>query len=216
MNKKYNTVVFDLDGTLLNTLEDLADATNYALKQFGMPVRTMDEVRRFVGNGVRTLMVRAVPQGDANPQFEEVFNCFKSYYGEHCNDKTRAYEGIMELLQELKDKGYAVAIVSNKIDFAVKELQKRYFNNLISVAIGEREGVLRKPAPDTVITALQELGKAKEEAVYVGDSDVDIMTAKNVGISCISVEWGFRDRKFLLEHGAEHLIKKPEEIWQYI
>lgn len=216
MNKKYNTVVFDLDGTLLNTLEDLADATNYALQQFGMPVRTMDEIRRFVGNGVRTLMVRAVPEGDSNPQFEEVFNCFKTYYGEHCNDKTRAYEGIMELLQELKDKGYAVAIVSNKIDFAVKELQKRYFDDLIPVAIGERDGVSRKPAPDTVITALQELGKTKEEAVYVGDSDVDIMTAKNVGIPCISVEWGFRDREFLQEHGAEYLIKKPAEIWQYI
>ena len=216
MNRKYNTVIFDLDGTLLNTLEDLTDATNYALEQFKMPVRTIDEVRSFVGNGVRTLMVRAVPQGDANPQFEQVFDCFKTYYGEHCNDKTRAYDGVKELLQELKDKGFAVAIVSNKIDFAVKELQKKYFDGLVSVAIGESEGVLRKPAPDTVITALKELGKTKEGAIYVGDSDVDIMTAKNAGIPCISVEWGFRDRQFLIEHGGQNFIKEPKEIWQYL
>ena len=175
MSSKYNTVIFDLDGTLLNTLEDLADATNHALQSYNMPLRTIDEVRRFVGNGVRMLMIRAVPQGEDNPRFEEVFACFKEYYGKHCNDKTRAYDGIMEMLAQLKNRGYAVAIVSNKIDSAVKELQKRYFDELISVAIGEREGVSRKPAPDTVLTALQELGRSVDEAVYVGDSDVDIM-----------------------------------------
>ena len=175
MSSKYNTVIFDLDGTLLNTLEDLADATNHALQSYNMPLRTIDEVRRFVGNGVRMLMIRAVPQGEDNHRFEEVFACFKEYYGKHCNDKTRAYDGIMEMLAQLKNRGYAVAIVSNKIDSAVKELQKRYFDELISVAIGEREGVSRKPAPDTVLTALQELGRSVDEAVYVGDSDVDIM-----------------------------------------
>lgn len=214
--KKYTTVIFDLDGTLLNTLDDLADATNYALRQYGMPPRTVDEVRRFVGNGVRSLMLRAVPEGAENPHFEAAFACFKEYYGEHCNDKTKPYEGIMELLEKLQAKGYAVAIVSNKIDFAVKELQRRYFDGLVEVAIGEREGVLRKPAPDTVMTALSELGKEAGEAVYVGDSDVDIMTAANAGMPCISVEWGFRDRAFLIEHGAEHLISRPEDIWGLI
>ena len=216
MSSKYNTVIFDLDGTLLNTLEDLADATNYALQSFHMPLRTIDEVRRFVGNGVRMLMIRAVPQGEDNPRFEEVFACFKEYYGKHCNDKTRAYDGIMEMLAQLKNRDYSVAIVSNKIDSAVKELQKRYFDELISVAIGEREGVSRKPAPDTVLTALQELGRSVDEAVYVGDSDVDIMTARNVGMPCISVLWGFRDREFLIGHGAQSLIGRPEEIWEYL
>lgn len=216
MKKKYTTVIFDLDGTLLNTLDDLADAVNYALEQNGMPKRTIDEVRCFVGNGVRNLMLRAVPRGADNPLFEKAFADFKTYYGAHCNDKTKPYDGIMELLEQLKDRGYAVAIVSNKIDFAVKELQKRYFDGLIPVAIGEREGVKRKPAPDTVMTALAELGKDSKEAVYVGDSDVDIMTASNTGMPCISVEWGFRDRQFLLDHGAASLIGRPEEIWELL
>lgn len=214
--QQYHTVIFDLDGTLLNTLEDLSNAVNYALKQYEMPPRTIEEIRQFVGNGVRTLMIRAVPQGDDNPQFEEVFSCFKKYYGEHCNDTTKPYAGIMELLKELQDKGYVLAIVSNKIDSAVKELQKRYFDGLISVAIGEREGIQRKPAPDTVLTAFAELGVSKEEAVYVGDSDVDIMTAHNAGIPCISVLWGFRDKQFLLEHGAGNMIEKPQDLWKYL
>lgn len=212
----YNTVIFDLDGTLLYTLEDLANATNYALSKYDMPLRTLDEVRQFVGNGVRNLMLRAVPDGEDNPLFEEVFTCFKAYYGEHCNDTTRPYNGIMELLAGLHDKGYAVAIVSNKIDSAVKDLQKRYFDGLIPVAIGEREGVERKPAPDTVITALEELGRTKEDAIYVGDSDVDIMTAQNAGMPCISVLWGFRDKEFLIEHGAQHMIEEPQELWQWL
>ena len=161
-------------------------------------------------------MIRAVPQGEDNPQFEEVFACFKEYYGKHCNDKTRAYDGIMEMLAQLKNRGYAVAIVSNKIDSAVKELQKRYFDELISVAIGEREGVSRKPAPDTVLTALQELGRKVDEAVYVGDSDVDIMTACNARMDAILVDWGFRGRKFLLEHGAECVVDKPCEILEEV
>lgn len=214
--QQYHTVIFDLDGTLLNTLEDLSNAVNYALKQYEMPPRTIEEIRQFVGNGVRTLMMRAVPQGVDNPRFEEVFSCFKKYYGEHCNDTTTPYAGIMELLKELQDKGYVLAIVSNKIDSAVKELQKRYFDGLISVAIGDREGVQRKPAPDTVLTAISELGVSKEEAVYVGDSDVDIMTAQNAGIPCISVLWGFRDKQFLLEHGARNMIEKPQDIWKYL
>ena len=213
---KKNTVIFDLDGTLLDTLQDLADATNYALRKQGMPERTIEEVRQFVGNGVRLLMIRAIPGGEENPLFEETFALFKSYYGEHCNDHTRPYEGIMELLAALREKGYAVAIVSNKIDFAVKELSKLYFQGIVPVAIGEKEGIRRKPAPDTVFEALKELGRTKEEAVYVGDSDVDIETAQNAGMPCISVLWGFRDQAFLKAHGASHSAAKAEEILKYV
>ena len=214
--KKYETVVFDLDGTLLNTLEDLADATNYALRTMQMPERTIVEVRAFVGNGVRRLMELSVPGGFDNPKFEETFAVFKKYYGEHCNDKTRAYDGVVPVLRKLKEKGYALAIVSNKIDFAVKELNDLYFKGIVPVAIGEKEGIRRKPAPDTVYEALKELGKTKEEAVYVGDSDVDLETAKNSGMPCISVLWGFRDKEFLAEHGAERYAKTAEDVLRFV
>lgn len=210
--RKYNTIIFDLDGTLLNTLEDLAAAVNYALEHCGQPMRSVDEVRQFVGNGIRNLMIRAVPQGEENPRFEEVFAAFKEYYGAHCNDKTCPYPGIKELLARLKADGYRLAIVSNKADFAVKELQKIYFAEEIEVAIGEKEGILRKPAPDTVNQALRELGSVREEAVYVGDSDVDIQTAQNAGMPCVSVTWGFRDRDFLEKHGAENFADTAEEL----
>ncbi len=213
---KKTTVIFDLDGTLLDTLQDLADAANYALRKEGMPERTIDEVRRFVGNGVRLLMIRAVPDGESNPLFEETFAQFKEYYGEHCNDNTKPYEGMIELLETLKSKGYSVAIVSNKIDFAVKELSALYFKGIVPVAIGEKEGVRRKPAPDTVREALKELGRTAEESVYVGDSDVDIETAKNAGMPCISVLWGFRDREFLEEHGAKRYARTAEDVLELV
>ncbi|MBO5145753.1 MAG: HAD family hydrolase [Lachnospiraceae bacterium] len=210
-NEKITTVIFDLDGTLLNTLEDLAAAVNYALAACSMPPRTINEVRQFVGNGIRKLMIRAVPQGEENPAFEKAFDCFKRYYGEHCNDATRAYDGIPELLQELKKSGYALAIVSNKIDSAVRDLNAKYFPQ-VEVAIGDRENLKRKPEPDSVYLALKELGRTKEEAVYVGDSDVDLQTAKNAGLPCISVLWGFRDKEFLIEQGADTFAKTPMEI----
>ena len=213
---KKTTVIFDLDGTLLDTLQDLADAVNYALRKEGMPERTIDEVRRFVGNGVRLLMIRAVPGGESNPLFEETFAQFKEYYGEHCNDNTKPYDGMIELLETLKSKGYSVAIVSNKIDFAVKELSVLYFNGIVPVAIGEKEGVRRKPAPDTVREALKELGRTAEEAVYVGDSDVDIETAKNADMPCISVLWGFRDLEFLEEHGAKRYARTAEDVLKLV
>ncbi len=213
---KKTTVIFDLDGTLLDTLQDLANAVNAALRQQGMPERSIEEVRQFVGNGVRLLMKRAVPGGEENPKFEETFSLFKKYYGEHCNDNTKPYDGVKELLTTLKQEGYAIAIVSNKIDFAVKELNELYFKDLVTVAIGEKEGIRRKPAPDTVVEALKELGKTKEEAIYVGDSDVDIETAKNSGMPCVSVLWGFRDKEFLNEHGASHYAEKAEDILTYV
>lgn len=209
-------VIFDLDGTLLDTLVDLKNAVNYALRTMGMPERTLDEVRRFVGNGVRLLMIRAVPDGEDNPKFEETFDVFKKYYGDHCTENTGAYKGIIPLMEELKRRGIKMAIVSNKIDFAVKELNDQYFSAYTSAAIGEMENVARKPAPDTALKAMRELGVTADECVYVGDSDVDIQTAKNAGIPCISVTWGFRDRDFLIENGAGCLIDKPEELLQYL
>lgn len=213
---QFETVIFDLDGTLLDTLEDLTDAVNYALGAYGMPLRTIEEIRCFVGNGVRRLMLQAVPEGGENPRFEEVFALFKEYYGEHCNDKTEPYSGVVELMAKLQEKGYVMGIVSNKPDSAVKELNSRYFAEYIHVAIGECEGVQRKPAPDTVLAALQELGKKKETAIYIGDSEVDLATAKNAGIPCISVLWGFRDKELLEKHGAEMFAALPDDVLHFL
>lgn len=210
--REVKAVVFDLDGTLLDTLQDLANAVNYALRRSGMPERTIEEVRQFVGNGVENLMIRAVPDGKNNPEFEKVFASFKTYYKEHCKDFTGPYPDIMFLMEELKQRGIRMAIVSNKLDSAVKELDREYFQGYTSAAIGEMEGVARKPAPDTVEKALAEMGVEKMNAVYVGDSDVDIMTAKNAGLSCISVAWGFRSVEFLKKNGAQQIIKKPIEL----
>jgi phosphoglycolate phosphatase len=210
----YNTYIFDLDGTLLDTLTDLAASTNYALRTHGMPEHTIDEVRRFVGNGVRKLMERAVPDGTDNPLFDEAFATFRQHYMEHSLDTTRPYEGVPEMLAALKAKGCHLAVVSNKMMAATQELCRHFFPETIEVAIGENEaeGIRKKPAPDTVIAALRQLGVGEEGAVYVGDSDVDIDTARNSNLPCISVLWGFRDRDFLLQHGASTLISAPEEL----
>lgn len=209
---KYKTYIFDLDGTLLSTLTDLAASTNYALRTHHMPERSLDEVRRFVGNGVKKLMERAIPDGLNNPLFEETFATFRQHYMQHNLDTTQPYPGIMQLLEQLKAEDKNIAVVSNKFYAATRELCRHFFGDLMPVAIGEREDIRKKPAPDTVIEALRELGVDKEGAVYIGDSDVDIMTAKNSGMPCVSVLWGFRDKEFLLEHGATTLILKPEEM----
>ncbi len=214
--RRYDTVIFDLDGTLLDTLEDLADAVNHVLRENGMQERSLEEVRRFVGNGVRRLLELAVPGGKGEPGFEEILARFREYYGRHCNDKTHAYDGILPLLRKLTERGYALAIVSNKPDAAVKELAEIYFEGLVPVAIGEREGIAKKPAPDTVFSALKELGRPAERAVYVGDSEVDIMTARNAGLPCITVLWGFREEAFLRQHGAACLVRQPAEVLQYV
>ena len=206
--------IFDLDGTLLDTLGDLAASVNYALQTCGMPQHSIDDVRRFVGNGVRLLMERAVPDGAANPRFEEAFTTFRQHYLEHSLDTTRPYDGIMEMLQALRQRGYRTAVVSNKFYAATQELCQHFFADSIEVAIGEHEaeGIRKKPAPDTVNEALRQLGVSREHAVYVGDSDVDIATAAASGMPCISVLWGFRDREFLLAHGATQFISHPSEL----
>lgn len=210
--KNYDTVIFDLDGTLLNTLEDLADGVNHVMEENGYPKRTLEEVRHFVGNGIRRLMEQAVPESVTGDEFERVFEEFRSYYTEHCQIKTRAYDGIMQLLDTLKKQGYAMAIVSNKNHAAVCELNEIYFKEYIKVAIGQKDGIRKKPAPDTVIQALKELGKEKETAIYVGDSEVDFATAKNSGMDCALVTWGFRTKNELAEFEPTVFIDQPEEL----
>lgn len=214
--KRYKAVIFDLDGTLLNTLEDLTDAVNHVMRQFNYPEHTIEEIRSFVGNGIKLLIERSLPYGKDNPEFDKVFSEFKSYYTSHCQIKTRPYDGIMELISSLKEQGYKLAIVSNKNQSAVTELNNIYFSDYISTAIGEKEGVRKKPAPDTVIKALNELGISSDDAVYVGDSDVDRETAKNSDMDCISVTWGFRERKLLESLKPYAIIDKPDELFNYV
>ena len=210
----YKTYIFDLDGTLLDTLGDLAASVNYALRMHRMPEHSIDDVRRFVGNGVRKLMERAIPEGAENSDFEVTFATFRQHYMAHSLDTTKPYEGILETLEALKAKGCHLAVVSNKMMAATQDLCRHFFPDTIEVAIGENEaaGIRKKPAPDTVFEALRQLGVGQEGAVYVGDSDVDIETAMNSGLPCISVLWGFRDRDFLLQHGAKTLISSPSEL----
>ena len=210
--REFETYVFDLDGTLLETLKDLAASTNFALRQYDMPEHSIEDVRMFVGNGVKKLMERAIPNGLDNPKFEEVYATFRQHYLNHNLDTTKPYDGIPELLRELKGRGKKLAIVSNKFYAATQDLARHFFPDTIEVAIGERENIKKKPAPDTVVEALRQLGVSKEGAVYIGDSDVDIMTARNSGLPCASVLWGFRDKECLLEHGATFFAEKPEDL----
>ena len=211
---RYSAVLFDLDGTLLDTLDDLTGAVNFALKGQGLPVCTREEVRGYIGNGVATLLARAAKGKSGEVNAERMLADFKEYYAAHCQDKTRPYDGVMEMLQALKAEGRKIGVVSNKVDFATKALCKAYFGDLIDVAIGENEegGVRKKPASDSVFLAMQALEVAPFSVVYVGDSEVDIQTAKNAGLDCISVSWGFKDREFLLENGATYLAATVEEL----
>lgn len=211
---RYDAVIFDLDGTLLDTLEDLMNATNYALGQMGFPLRNRQEVERFVGNGVAKLMERAVPAGTSPAEIEAALGIFKPYYELHSKDRTAPYPGIPEVLKTLRAKGCKLAVVSNKFDAAVKSLAEDYFPSLLDAAAGESEaaGIPKKPDPTMVLRIMETLGSRPDRAVYVGDSDVDLQTAKNAGLPCISVTWGFRDREFLREHGAAIFVDDPREI----
>ncbi len=213
---RYSLVIFDLDGTILNTLEDLADSLNAALEKSGYPGRTMEEVRRFVGNGIRKLIERAVPQGTEKECVDQVHRDFTEHYKVHCADRTRPYDGILDLLADLKEKGLRTAVVSNKADYGVQELCSRYFEGLFDLAVGEREGILRKPAPDSVNEVLQRLQVRREDAVYIGDSEVDIQTARNAGMDHIIVDWGFREAEYLKEQGAKVMVSRPEEIGKIV
>lgn len=208
----YKAAIFDMDGTLLNTLDDLAASTNAALAAHGMPLRTTDEVRRFVGNGIPNLIRRAVPAGTDEATQRAVFDTFCAHYAVHDADTTAPYPGIIGLLEHLRAQGVLCAVVSNKGDFAVQALVEHYFDGLFGFAVGEREGIRRKPAPDTVFAALEALGVEPGEAVYVGDSEVDVATAQASGLDCIAVTWGFRSVECLLEAGATTLVSTADEL----
>lgn len=209
-------VIFDLDGTLLYTLEDLADSCNEALRFFGYPERTLDEVRQFVGNGLGVLAELALPDGKNNPQYEAVLQKMRDCYAKNWQNKTKPYDGVPEMLDILIERGFKCAIVSNKPDAQVKELATLYFPTTVSFAVGEREGIRRKPFPDSLNSVMENLHVDKKYVVYVGDSDVDIKTAANAGVACVSVCWGFRSKEFLIQNGASQIISKPTELLELL
>ncbi len=210
----YDTVIFDLDGTLLNTLPDLHGAVNYALRRHALPERTIDEVRAFVGNGILNLIKLAVPEGCGEGMVASVFECFKEYYGKHSNDETTPYKGVPELVTRLKEEGVKLGVVSNKAQFAVTEIMKHYFGDIFDVTLGEREGIPRKPAPEGVFDAVKAL--AGKKALYVGDSDVDVKTARNAGLDSVMVTWGFRSKEELTAAGASALADTADELYNVI
>ncbi|MBQ8525619.1 MAG: HAD family hydrolase [Clostridia bacterium] len=216
MNLKYNTVIFDLDGTILNTLDDLAASVNFALEKCGYPLRTTDEVRQFVGNGIGKLMERSAPEGTGSEELAKYHEIFTAHYKVHCADKTCPYDGIAELINKLRSLGCRTAVVSNKADYAVKSLCEDYFPGMLDMAVGERDGIRRKPCPDSVNEVMESIGADRANTLYVGDSDVDVETAKNAGVDCAAVTWGFRSREFLIEHGAETIAETVEELYKII
>jgi phosphoglycolate phosphatase len=212
---RYPAIVFDLDGTLLNTIDDLRDCTNYALTAHGFPPKTTEEMKAIVGRGIRYMVSHAMPDGESNPAFEEVFSTFRAYYDVHCADQTAPYAGIPELLGRLKAAGCKTAVVTNKVQSAAQELVNTMFPD-IAVVVGDSPAVKRKPEPDGVWYALKQLGVERQDAAYVGDSDIDYATAQNSGLPCLSVLWGFRTREQLLQCGATNFFETPEALGDYI
>lgn len=216
MNGKYELVIFDMDGTILYTLDDICDGVNASLSKHGLPVRTKDEIRRHIGNGIRHEIESSVPEGTKESMIDAVFHDFHAWYEIHCNDRTRPYDGIVELLEDLKQAGIHCAVVSNKADYAVKALNEIYFKGLLEAGVGEKDGIARKPAPDEVDEVLRLLDMERNRAVYIGDSEVDIETAANAGMDCIGVSWGYRDRKWLQECGAEVIVDDVSQLRQLL
>ncbi len=210
------TVIFDLDGTLLNTLADLQAAINVVLVSYGYPQRTLEEIKSFVGNGIKKAIERAVPEPVPFDKINKMTDLFIYYYQEHINELTTPYNGIIPMLDELKQKNYKLGVVSNKYDAAVKKLCNDYFPEYISSAIGESSEIERKPNPNGILKVLEQTNSKASEAIYVGDSDVDVITAQNAGIPCISVLWGFRDKEFLINSGANIFAQTPSDIIKII
>lgn len=213
---RFETVVFDLDGTLLNTLDDLRDSVNFAMRDAGYPERSPAEIRRFVGNGVRNLVEQSVPEGTDSEKIDACLAVFRKHYAGNMSNKTGPYEGVMELLQALQERGVKMGVVSNKYDGAVKELIAKEFGRFIHVAIGERPGIARKPAPDSVLEAMRVLGASPRSTVYVGDSEGDVTTARNAGVAAAACTWGFRDRDVLAALNPDFIIDSPEELLRLI
>ena len=213
---KYCFLFFDLDGTLLNTLDDLRDAVNTILVRYQMPEITPEQTAAFVGNGAGHLIHCAVPEGTPEEQEKKILAEYRQYYQEHCQVRTAPYSGIPEMLERLKEAGCVMAVVSNKPDAAVKELNRHFFKGLLVSAIGESAEIRRKPAPDTVFEAMRQTGAEQSSSVYIGDSEVDIETARNAGLPCISVSWGFRNKQELEAAGAQVIAGNAEELEQLL
>lgn len=209
---KDTAIIWDLDGTLLDTLEDLCDSTNYALAQFGCPPRSPAEIRSFVGNGAFNQIRLSLPGREDDPPVEDVLKCYRDYYRDHCQAKTCPYPGVPEMLAKLKQAGYPMAVVSNKPDFAVDSLCREHFSGLLTLAMGEKPGVPRKPDPAMPLLAADAMGVPANRCIYVGDSEVDVRTARAAGMVCLSVTWGFRDEDVLRRAGADHFCYRVEEL----
>ncbi|MBQ8182660.1 MAG: HAD family hydrolase [Clostridia bacterium] len=209
---KFDTAIFDLDGTILNTLADLRDSVNFALVKNGLPERSTEEIRSFVGNGIRLLIERAVPESTECDVVDKCFLDFKEHYKFNSDNKTKPYNGVTELLKELKKSGIKLALVSNKADFAVQGLVNKYFPDIFGFVTGEKDNIRRKPCPDSVFAAMEYLGSDRNNTVYIGDSEVDIETSKNSRIACVAVTWGFRDKDILIGLNPEYIVDTPEQI----
>ncbi len=213
---RYKIAIFDLDGTILDTLEDLKNSVNHALEKNNLPERSLNEIRAFVGNGIRVLIEKSVPYGTENDIVDSVFDDFKIYYENHSADNTKPYDGIIEVLTALKNRGIKLAVVSNKADFAVQTLVEKYFPKVFDYAVGERNEIRRKPYPDSVFSVMEKFGIKKYDTVYIGDSEVDIETSKNAEIDCVAVSWGFRDSEILEKLNPQYIVNEPNEILRII
>ena len=213
---KYKAVLFDMDGTVLDTLGDLAAAVNHTLREFSMPERSIAEVAAALSNGAAYLIAHTVPAGTPKELTDKVLAAYAPYYDAHCDILTGPYDGIVPLMEKLRDRGVKLAVISNKQDTAVKPLAEKYFPGLLEIAVGESAEVRRKPNPDAVLAALRHIGVEREDAIYVGDTEVDLQTARNAGMECASVDWGFRTREQLVEIGAEHIFDTVQELEEYL
>ena len=212
----YQLIIFDMDGTVLDTLDDLMNSLNHALSCHHLPLRTREEVRSMIGNGIRRLVELGVPEGSSADLVDQVFTDFVPHYEQHCLDLTKPYEGILPLLKQLKSEGYLLAVVSNKADYAVQALSQKYFSDLFDVAVGERPDIRKKPAPDSVNQVIKQLAADHEHTLYVGDSEVDIATCHNAHLDLILVDWGFRNREQLFKMGGKVIISRPDELNHYL
>lgn len=213
---KYDTILFDLDGTLLNTLDDLTDSINAVMGQEGYQQRAKEEVREFIGDGAKTLMERSLPPGTSEKEIQRCLTLFREGYLKNMRNQTKPYEGLPEVLKRIREQGIKIGVVSNKPDEETKEICRHYFKADVGVAIGDHATRNRKPAPDNVFEALKQLGSCKDKTLFIGDSNVDVITAKNAGLACVGVTWGYRSRETLLEAGADYIIDEPEALIPFI
>lgn len=208
----YNTLIFDLDGTLLDSLDDLRDSVNYALKKLNYPIRSKKEICSFIGNGIERLIELSLPEKTSYDKFAECLFIFKIHYSKNLKCKTKPYDGIIDLLKYLKENKYKIAIVSNKFQDGVTELNDYYFSEYIQVAIGKSSERRKKPYPDTVLKAIDDLDSSIDKCLYIGDSEVDFKTARNAGVDFVGVAWGFRDKKVLEDLGSNYIINTPNDL----